>query len=95
MKNCLQVSRKLTLSSSEGNPRARAPEMVKVEMELTRPFYDFLKQFLAFRGSQESVAELCTQLAYDHARDIYQKFHAFLGAELPSNIHGQIPWIKK
>lgn len=64
-------------SEENKNQSENEPEMVTVTVELYKPFYDFLKDYLAFFGSKQTMGDLYQQIIYEEARHLYSDLAEF------------------
>ena len=70
-------------------------EMIEVHTSLYKPFYDFLKEYLAFYGTSKTMEELCRQVVYNHVRYLYGEFKTFLANLPPTYLQRDRLWAKK
>lgn len=59
--------------SEKAVTKALDKNMVKVEVELYEPFYNFIKEYLAFFGSKNTVEDFCRIAIYDAVKDLYNQ----------------------
>ena len=52
-------------------------EMVNVSVALYKPFYEFIKAYLAFFGSKQSVEDLCRSMIYKNTQALYSRLKGF------------------
>jgi len=57
--------------------------MIEVRIQLYEPFYKFMKDYLAFFGSKQSIEELGRIMIYQSVQTLYQKLEEF--AKDPQN----------
>jgi len=55
--------------------------MVEVHVTLYEPFYNFLKEYLAFFGSKQTIENLCRGIVYQEVKYLYEKFEGFIKDE--------------
>ena len=51
--------------------------LVTVTVQLYQPFYNFMKEYLAFFGSKQSIEELSRTMIYQSVQTLYRKLEAF------------------
>lgn len=68
-------------------------QMIPISTEISEPFHNFLKDYLAFFGSDMTVDDLCQQMIYEESR----RLHSALTEFVKDNTHyvGELPWLKK
>ena len=55
-----------------------ADSMVEVRVELYQPFYDFIKEYMAFFGIKDSkIEDVCREMIYHCVEDLYQNLEEF------------------
>lgn len=52
-------------------------EKVGVQVELYKPFYDFLREYMAFFGVKCSMENFCRQLIHDRINSLYDDLNKF------------------
>jgi len=52
-------------------------EMVTVQVQLFKPFHDFIKAYAEFFGSKHSVEDVCRQMIYESANMLYNQLDEF------------------
>lgn len=57
--------------------KALHSEMVTVQVQLFKPFYDFIKAYAQFFGSKHSVEDVCRQMIYESANILYSDLRNF------------------
>lgn len=62
--------------------KALKGQMVSVNVTLFKPYYDFIKDYVQFFGSERSVAEICRMMIYANVNSLYQSLGAFVKDEL-------------
>jgi hypothetical protein len=53
-------------------------EMVIVHVDMFSPFVDFMKDYLAYFGSQKTLEDLCREMIYDDVKNLYNELHGWL-----------------
>lgn len=53
-------------------------KMTEVKVELSKPFVDFMKDYLAFFGSEQSLEDLCREMIYDDVKNLYNELHSWI-----------------
>jgi len=51
---------------------------VEVRVILFQPFYDFMKEYLAFFGSKQTIEQFCMSLIYDRLSRLYRELRNFV-----------------
>ena len=67
---------KATQEETEPSEKERL-EMVNVSVDLYKPFYEFLKAYLAFFGSKQSIEDLCRSMIYKNTQVLYSQLKGF------------------
>ena len=52
-------------------------DMVNVSVALYKPFHDFIKAYLAFFGSKQSIEDLCRSMIYKDTEALYSQLKGF------------------
>ena len=65
------------MNEQETVNKAIAPKMVKVQIELYEPFYNFIKEYLAYFGSDKTIEVFSMQAVYDKIKMIYTNLEEF------------------
>ena len=52
-------------------------DMVNVSIDLYKPFYEFIKAYLAFFGSNQSIEDLCRSMIYKDTEALYSQLKGF------------------
>ena len=52
-------------------------DMVNVSVALYKPFHDFIKAYLAFFGSKQSIEDLCRSMIYKDTEALYRQLKGF------------------
>ena len=52
-------------------------EMVNVNVTLYKPFYEFIKAYLAFFGSKQSLEDVCREMIYQDIEALYNQLKGF------------------
>lgn len=57
--------------------KALKHEMVTVQVQLFKPFHDFIKAYAEFFGSKHSVEDVCRQMIYESSNMLYNQLDEF------------------
>lgn len=68
-------------------------KMVPVHTKISEAFHNFLKDYIAFFGSNMTVEDLCQQMVYEETRRIHHDLTDFVDND--SHFTGKHPWFKK
>ena len=52
-------------------------DMVNVSVALYKPFHEFIKAYLAFFGSKQSIEDLCRSMIYKNTEALYRQLKGF------------------
>ncbi|MCK4433973.1 hypothetical protein KAU92_00680 [Candidatus Bathyarchaeota archaeon] len=69
-------------------------EMIEVHTSLTRTFYEFLKELLAFYGSKETVEDLSRWIIYAYVREQYESIHDHMCKDAVTKAY-RLKWFEK
>ena len=67
-------------------------KMFPLSIEISEPFYNFLKEHLAFFGSDMTIEDLCQQMVYEESRRLHHALTEFVEG---NNYVGRRPWLEK
>jgi len=81
------------MSEKEVVEKAMTANMVKVQVELYEPFYNFMKEYLAFFGDPKTVENLCRTMIYESVKFLQQELEAF--ASQRQNLIEKGSWFNK
>ena len=68
-------------------------KMIPLTVDVSESFYLFMKEYLTFFGSQQTVEDLCRQMIYSEIRRLHVDLSEFVKND--SHHVGEIPWFKK
>ncbi len=51
--------------------------MIDVNIQLYEPFYNFLKEYLAFFGSKQTIEDVCRSMIYDSVKLLHANLKDF------------------
>ena len=57
--------------------KALEHEMVTVQVQLFKPFHDFIKAYAEFFGSKHTIEDVCRQMIYESANMLYNQLDEF------------------
>lgn len=72
--------------------KPKETRMIPVSTEIAEPFHNFLKDYLAFFGSNMTVDDLCRQMIYEESRRLHSALTEFVKG---NHYVGKQPWLKK
>ena len=52
-------------------------DMVNISVALYKPFHDFIKEYLRFFGSKQSIEDLCRSMIYKDTEALYRQLEGF------------------
>lgn len=70
-----------TVKEKQLAEKAMSDSMVEVHVKLYEPFYNFMKEYLAFFGSKQTVEDLCRKMIYDSVSCLHQELREFASAD--------------
>jgi len=70
-------------------------EILELRIPLCKPFYDFLKEYLQFFGSKQSVENLCTMMINDNVTRLYQDLQQWISDKVAVRYVDEAGWSKK
>jgi hypothetical protein len=73
--------------------KPKETKMIPVSTEIAEPFHNFLKDYLAFFGSNMTIDDLCRQMIYEESRRLHSALTEFVKDD--SHYVGERPWFKK
>ena len=50
-------------------------KMIPLKIELAKPFYDFIQEYLKFFGSKYTVEQICMQMIYTEVKCIFTELN--------------------
>lgn len=68
--------------------------MIEVTVRFYEPFYNFMKEYLAYFGSEQTVEELCRMMIYESVKFLYKELEEFAYANSFRHIE-KGSWFKK
>jgi hypothetical protein len=68
-----------TETKKKETAKATSGELITVNVKLSQPFVDFMKEYLRYFGSKETLEDLCREIIYDKIGQLYDDLHAFAG----------------
>ena len=80
------------LNSKDTDSKIQETKMIPLTIEITAPFYNFLKEYLAFFGSNMTLEDLAQQMIYEESRRLHSTLTEYVAG---NNYVGRIPWFKK
>lgn len=69
-------------------------DQVEVHTTLYKPFYEFLKELLAFYGSKETIEDISRQIIYEYIRGQYERIHDLICKDAVTKTYRQT-WFDK
>ena len=81
------------MNEKEVVEKAMTANMVDVTVSLYEPFYNFMKEYLAFFGDKKTVEELCRTMIYESVKFLQQELESF--ASQRQNLIEKGSWFNK
>ena len=75
--------------------KALEKDMVVIKVELCKPFYNFIKEYLAFFGSKRTVEDFVRTAAYDDVCYIYKRMERAILNEYSGKFIEENAWFNK
>jgi len=65
------------MSEKELAEKALTDNRIEVHVTLYEPFYNFMKEYLAFFGDKRTIEQLCRDMIYNDVNYLYQELTGF------------------
>lgn len=65
------------MSEKEVAEKALTDNMIGVHVKLYEPFYNFMKEYLAFFGDKKPIEDLCRDMIYSDVNFLYRELKEF------------------
>jgi len=69
------------MSEKQLSEKTLENSIVEVHVKLYEPFYNFLKEYLAFFGSKEKIEDVCRQMVYNAIMLLHSNLRDFAYAD--------------
>lgn len=57
-------------------------EMVELKVTVFKPYIDFMKEYLAFFGSKQTIEDLCRTMIYDDVKNLNSALNQWIESEV-------------
>lgn len=81
------------MSEKEVAEKALTDNMNEVHVTLYEPFYNFMKEYLAFFGDKRTIEDLCRSMIYSDVNHLYQELREF--ASKPNHFVKKGSWFDR
>jgi hypothetical protein len=83
------------VNNKDADSKVQETKMIPLTVEITEPFYKFLKEYLAFFGSHMTIEDIAQQMIYQESQHLHNDLTEYIKDVDNNHYVGTLPWFKK